>query len=334
MKAIAMISGGLDSMLAAKIIKDMGIDVIGLYCAMPFSLRDRSAAQLGGSLTEKFAAKTGIDLRKLDITEDFLVMLKDPKFGYGSHLNPCIDCKILMFRKARELMAQWGASFLVSGEVVGQRPMSQQRRTIQQIDAGAQTAGLILRPLSAKLLDLTLAEKEGWVDREKLYDFNGRSRKPQTDLAVMMGIIEYHQPAGGCLLTDPRFSDRLADLMKRDKLDANNVALLRQGRHYRVSNTGRLIVGRDEKDNLAIEQLAQAGDYVFSPSDEIAGPTALGRGIASEQDIALCCNIVSRYCDLNGRTEAAINYNKTGTAQQYSCTAVPLPDEELVKMRI
>jgi tRNA-specific 2-thiouridylase len=323
MKAIAMISGGLDSMLAAKIIKDMGIDVIGLYCAMPFSLRDRSAAGPGGSLMEKFAVQTGIDLRKLDITEDFLIMLKDPKFGYGSHLNPCIDCKILMFRKARELMSQWGASFLVSGEVVGQRPMSQQRRTIQQIDAGAQTVGLILRPLSAKLLEPTLAEKEGWVDREKLYDFNGRSR-----------IIEYHQPAGGCLLTDPRFSDRLADLMKRNKLDANNAALLRRGRHYRISDTGRLIVGRDEKDNLAIEQLAQAGDYVFSPSDEIAGPTALGRSIASEEDIALCCRTVSRYCDLNGRTEAAVNYKKTGTAQQYSCTAVPLPDEDLVKMRI
>jgi tRNA-uridine 2-sulfurtransferase len=334
MKAIAMISGGLDSMLAAKIIKDMGIDVIGLYCAMPFSLRDRSAAAPGGSLMEKFASQTGIDLRRLDITEDFLVMLKDPKFGYGSHLNPCIDCKILMFRKARELMAQWGASFLVSGEVVGQRPMSQQRRTIQQIDAGAQTAGLILRPLSAKLLDPTLAEKEGWVDREKLFDFNGRSRKPQTDLAVMMGIIEYHQPAGGCLLTDPRFSDRLADLMKRNKLDANNAALLRRGRHYRIGGTGRLIVGRDEKDNLAIEHLAQAGDYVFSPSDDIAGPTALGRSIASEEDIALCCRIVSRYCDLNGRTEAAVTYKKTGIAQQHSCIAVPLPDEELVKMRI
>lgn len=334
MKAIAMISGGLDSMLAAKIIKDMGIDVIGLYCAMPFSLRDRSAAGAGGSLMEKFAAQTGIDLRSLDITEDFLGVLKDPKFGYGSHLNPCIDCKILMFRKARELMAQWGASFLVSGEVVGQRPMSQQKRTMQQIDAGAQTAGLILRPLSAKLLDRTLAEKEGWVDREKLYDFNGRSRKPQTDLAVMMGIIEYHQPAGGCLLTDPRFSDRLADLMKRDKLDASNVALLRRGRHYRIGNAGRLIVGRDEQDNLAIERLAQAGDYVFSPSDDIAGPTALGRGIASEQDIALCCSIVSRYCDLNGRTETAVTYKKIGAVEQYSYSASPLSDEELIKIRI
>ena len=321
-------------MLAAKIIKDMGIDVIGLYCAMPFSLRDRSAAGPGGSLMEKFAAQTGIDLRRLDITEDFLVMLKDPKFGYGSHLNPCIDCKILMFRKARELMAQWGASFLVSGEVVGQRPMSQQKRTMQQIDAGAQTAGLILRPLCAKLLDRTHAEKEGWVDREKLYDFNGRSRKPQTDLAVMMGIIEYHQPAGGCLLTDPRFSDRLADLMKRDKLDANNVALLRRGRHYRIGNAGRLIVGRDEQDNLAIERLAQSGDYVFGPSDDIAGPTALGRSIASEQDIALCCSIVSRYCDLNGRPEAAVTYRKAGSDEQHIRVAAPITDEELIKIRI
>jgi tRNA U34 2-thiouridine synthase MnmA/TrmU len=334
MKAIAMISGGLDSMLAAKIIKDLGVDVIGLYCSMPFSLRDRSAAQPGGSLMEKFCAQAGIDLRKLDITEDFLVMLKDPKFGYGAHLNPCIDCKILMFRKARELMAQCGASFLISGEVVGQRPMSQQRKTIHQIDEAAQTAGLILRPLSAKLLDQTIAEKEGWVDREKMFDFSGRSRKPQTDLAVMKGIIEYQQPAGGCLLTDPRFSDRLADLMKRDKLDTNNVALLRQGRHYRIGGAGRLIVGRDEKENLRIEELAIEGDYVFSPAQDLAGPSAIGRGISSETDISLCSRVVCRYCDLNGRTEAEVNYKKIGTAGQYSCCAVPISDEDLVKIRI
>ncbi|MFA5100663.1 MAG: hypothetical protein WC547_07265 [Candidatus Omnitrophota bacterium] len=334
MKAIAMMSGGLDSMLAAKIIKDMGIDVIGLYCSMPFSLRDRSSAQPGGSLLHRFAAQIGMDLRVLDITDDFLVMLKDPKFGYGAHLNPCIDCKILMFKKGLQLMQEWGASFLISGEVVGQRPMSQQRRTMQQIDSQARTAGLILRPLSAKLLEETIAEKQGWVSRAQLYDFNGRSRKPQTDLAVMMGIIEFHQPAGGCLLTDPHFSDRLADLMKRDKLDINNISLLKRGRHYRISAAGRLIVGRDEKDNRAIEQLAKEGDYLFFPSDEIAGPSALGRGIGSEDEIGLCCKIVCRYCDLNGKPDTGIVYMKTGSDQRYTRVAAPLPDEELLKIRI
>ncbi|MFA6384048.1 MAG: tRNA 4-thiouridine(8) synthase ThiI [Candidatus Omnitrophota bacterium] len=334
MKAIAMMSGGLDSMLAAKIIKDMGIDVIGLYCSMPFSLRDKSASQPGGSLLQKFSAQTGIDLRVLDITDDFLIMLKHPKFGYGAHLNPCIDCKILMFKKARQLMQEWGASFLVSGEVVGQRPMSQQRRTMQQIDSQAQIAGLLLRPLSAKLLEETIAEKQGWVRRHMLYDFSGRSRKPQTDLAVMRGIIEFHQPAGGCLLTDPHFSDRLTDLMKRDKLDVNNISLLKRGRHYRVGADGRLIVGRDERDNRAIEQLAQPGDFIFCPSEEIAGPTALGRGIGSDEDIAACCGIVCRYCDLNGKPDTAIAYGPAGSECRYSRVAAPFTEEELVKIRI
>jgi tRNA-uridine 2-sulfurtransferase len=334
MKAIALISGGLDSMLAAKIVKDTGIDVIGLYCAIPFSLRDRTAGQPGGSLMQRFASRAGIDLRSLDITEDFLVMLKDPKFGYGAHLNPCIDCKILMFKKARLLMQEWGASFLISGEVLGQRPMSQQRRTMQQIDSGAQTAGLILRPLSAKLLEETIAEKQGWVSRDRLYAFSGRSRKPQTDLAVMLGIIEFQQPAGGCLLTDPHFSDRLDDLMKRDHLDLNNISLLKLGRHYRIGGSGRLIVGRDEQDNANIERLAQPGDYLFYPPDEIPGPTALGRSLGSDEDKALCSRIVARYCDRGGASSVAVRLRKVGSPEQAGCAAAPFTDDELQTIRI
>ncbi|MCU0650617.1 MAG: tRNA 4-thiouridine(8) synthase ThiI [Candidatus Omnitrophica bacterium] len=329
-----MMSGGLDSMLAARIIKDMGIEVIGLNCIMPFSVRDRKASTAGKSLMERFCGDSGIELRKLDISDDFLAMLEKPKFGFGSCLNPCIDCKIIMFRKAKELMTEWGASFLISGEVLGQRPMSQQRKTMRTIDEEAQTQELVLRPLSAKLLDPTLAEKEGWVDREKLYDYSGRSRKAQTDLAVMIGIIEYLQPAGGCLLTDPRFCDRLSDLMKRQKLDADSVALLKLGRHYRIGDTGRLVVGRDERDNTAIEQLALPGDYVFTPPFELPGPTGLGRGIAAETDIALCCRIISRYCDRNGASEATITYKKAGEIEDYTCVASPLPESELEKIRI
>jgi tRNA-uridine 2-sulfurtransferase len=327
-------SGGLDSMLAAKIVKDMGIEVIALYCAIPFSLRDKTKEHPGGSLMERFAAQTNIELRRLDITDDFLVMLKKPKFGYGAHLNPCIDCKILMFQKAKQLMAQWGASFLVSGEVLGQRPMSQQRRTMQQIDSQAEIGGLILRPLSAQLLEETIPEKEGWVSRERLYAFSGRSRKPQTDLAVMLGIIEFHQPAGGCLLTDPNFSRRLDDLMKRKLLDGNNIALLKAGRHYRISDAGRIMVGRDEQDNKRIEELAQPGDYLFFPSEEVAGPTALGRDISSDEDIALCCRIMARYCDRNNSAEVAISYKKIGAQELSSRAAAPLIDEELKKIRV
>jgi len=167
-----------------------------------------------------------------------------------------------------------------------------------------------------------------------LYDFSGRSRKPQTDLAVMRGIIEFHQPAGGCLLTDPHFSDRLTDLMKRDALDVNNIALLKLGRHYRVSDAGRLIVGRNERDNIAIEKLARAGDYLFCPSEEMAGPTALGRGMASGEDMLSCCRIVCRYCDLNGKPDTAIVYRKIGADGQQSRVVAPYTDEELGAIRI
>ena len=321
-------------MLAARIIKDMGIDVIGLYCAMPFSLRDKSAGQPGGRLMDRFAARNGIELRSLDITDDFLVMLKEPKFGYGSHLNPCIDCKILMFKKARQLMREWGASFLISGEVLGQRPMSQQRRTMSRIDAEAQTEGLILRPLSAKLLEETIPEKQGWVQRDRLYEFSGRSRKPQTDLAVMLGIIEFQQPAGGCLLTDPHFTDRLDDLMNREDLNAKNVSLLKLGRHYRISAKGRLIVGRHEKDNLAIEQLAMPGDLIFEPPLQLPGPTALGRGIESCEEIEKCCRIIARYCDRKDAAQVDVAWRKAGSDEKASVLSEPLAEDELSGIRI
>ncbi|HNQ50467.1 MAG TPA: tRNA 4-thiouridine(8) synthase ThiI [Candidatus Omnitrophota bacterium] len=334
MKALALISGGLDSILAARIIKDMGIDVAGLYCAMPFSLRDRSAGRDGQNLMDRFAARTGIALRRIDITGAFLGMLGNPKFGYGAHLNPCIDCRILMLRTAREAMHECGASFLISGEVVGQRPLSQQRRTLQQIDAEARVEGLVLRPLSAQLLDETIAEKQGWVRRDRLYAFSGRSRKPQTDLAVMLGIIEFQQPAGGCLLTDPRFTDRLRDLMKREPLEADNVALLKLGRHYRIGGAGRLIVGRDESDNEGIERLARSGDIIFEPPSDIPGPTALGRKIFSDDDIMLCCRVMARYCDRGTAASLAISWHQAGSSERSSRVAKPLTDDELATMRI
>ncbi|HOU35672.1 MAG TPA: tRNA 4-thiouridine(8) synthase ThiI [Candidatus Omnitrophota bacterium] len=334
MKAIALMSGGLDSMLAARIVKDLGIDVIGLCCVMPFSLRDKAEGPQEGSRMDRFARQTGIPLHRADITEDFLEMLVKPKFGYGSHLNPCIDCKILMFKKAHQLMQELGASFLISGEVVGQRPFSQQRRTLQQIDAEAGTTGLVLRPLSAQLLEETVAEKQGWVARQRLYSFSGRSRQPQTDLAVMLGIIEFQQPAGGCLLTDPRFTDRLSDLMKRERLNADNVALLKVGRHYRVGAEGRLIVGRHEKDNQEIGRLAHAGDLIFEPPSAIPGPTALGRGIVSDEDIKLCCRVMARYCDRGAAPEIEIVWRAAGSSERSGRVAKPLSDDELARMRI
>ncbi len=334
MKAIAMISGGLDGMLAAKVMSDIGIEIIGLHCSMPFSLRDKSAGRPGGSLLRRFASKTAIDLQVEDISGDFLKMLVKPEFGYGANLNPCIDCKVLMFKKARELMFRRGASFIVSGEVLGQRPMSQQRRTMRIIESKSGLEGMILRPLSAKLLDETVPEKNGWVDRESLHSFSGRSRKPQIDLAVMLGIIEFAQPAGGCLLTDPRFCDRLEDLMKREPLTLNDISLLKLGRHYRIGDKSRLIVGRDKNDNEKIEALALDGDTLFFPPDDIAGPTALARGELAPDQIDVCCRIVSRYCDPCGAPSVGIIYTRKGGGVKEVRVSSAYSDEELLKIRV
>jgi len=327
-------SGGLDSMLAAKIIKDLGIDVICLHCVIPFSPPDRSKESHLCSRMDRFATQTGIPVYHVDITDDFLSMFMKPKFGYGSHLNPCIDCKILMFKKARQLMQEYGASFLVSGEVVGQRPFSQGIRAIQQIDAEAGTTGIVLRPLSAQLLEETIAQKKGWVSQERLYSFSGRSRRPQIDLAVMLGIVEFQQPAGGCLLTDPRFNDRLRDLMQREKLNRHNISLLKVGRHYRLSDSARLVVGRDQRDNEEIQGFALPGDYIFEPPQEIPGPTGIGRSLVSDEEIMKCCRIMARYCDPCGTPAISIGWHRVGFSEKFHYVAAPLSEEELSRLRI
>ncbi len=323
MKAIALISGGLDSTLAAKLIKEQGIEVIGLRFKIPFCAK--------GS---RNSLNSGIEIKEVDINDDFLEMIKNPRYGYGSQMNPCIDCKILMLRKSKELLEQYGAKFIVTGEVLGQRPMSQHKQALFTIAKQAGLEGLVLRPLCAKLLPETIPETEGWIKREKLFSFSGRSRKQQMELAETLGMREYAQPAGGCLLTDPQFSKRLKDLIKHGKYDLNNVELLKVGRHFRISDGAKLAVGRNAQENEEIEKLAQDSDLLFFPPTDMAGPTSLGRGKFTEEEIKLCAGIAARYCDLEGRQAIDITYKVFSNKEEDILTVSPIPDAESIKYRL
>lgn len=323
MKAIVLVSGGLDSTLAAKLIKEQGIEVIGLRFKIPFCLEAR-----------EYLPSLGIEIKEINIADEFLEIVKTPKYGYGSNANPCIDCKILMLHRAKEFMEGIGARFIITGEVLGQRPMSQNRQVLELIEKESGLQDILLRPLSAKLLPPTLPEREGWVQREKLLSFSGRGRRPQIELAAVLDIKEYTQPAGGCLLTDPVFAKRLKDILSHGELNLDNVELLKIGRHFRISPDAKLIVGRDEKENERLVNLVRQNDYLFYPNEDLAGPTSLGRGKFSEGLINLSCRITCRYCDLNGRTDAKIICRRILDKEDSVLVVSPIKDTKLASLRV
>jgi len=310
-KAISLVSGGLDSTLATKVILDQGIDVMAVNFLSPFCLCNKR----GGCRHEaKYLADTlGIELKLIRVFDEYLKIVKHPKFGYGRNLNPCIDCRILILKKTKEFMKEIGVSFVVTGEVLGQRPMSQHRGALKLIEKETGLEGLILRPLSAKLLDETIPEKKGWVNRDKMLDYCGRSRKPQMALAKQFGLNDYPCPAGGCLLTDAGFSRRLKDLLehsKDDNLNLNDIELLKLGRHFRMGPKNKLIVGRNEEENNRLLNLAIESDFIFEPTD-IKGPVAIGRGEFDSPDLfGIASQIVSRYCDIEDGRPVKIDLTK------------------------
>lgn len=274
-KAVALISGGLDSVLAAKVIMDQGFDVTGLYCTSAFS---KSYGRETDTHAAVVSRALGIDLRIVDMGQDYIDLVRKPVHGYGKNVNPCIDCKIFMLKRARAVMDEVGAPFVVTGEVLGQRPMSQRRDTFHVIERDSGMRGLIVRPLSATLLPPSTAEQEGLVQREKLLGISGRSRTVQLRLAERYGIRGYSTPAGGCLLTDKNFSEKLRDLFQ-DKQDIvpNDIRLLTVGRHYRLDSGVKIVLGRDNKENNVLISLAPHGYHLFTPLD-FSGPVALLTG--------------------------------------------------------
>jgi len=326
-----LISGGLDSILAARITKEQGIDVLPLNFKLPFCQRRKGAAEDAGM--GAFVKKSlDLALEVVDISADFLELVLSPRHGFGANMNPCIDCKVCMLKKARELMRPLNAQFVVTGEVLGQRPMSQHRKALDIIAKESGLEGLLLRPLCAGFLPETLPEKEGWVRREKLFKFSGRERRPQIGLAREFNIEGYPNPAGGCLLTDRNFSKRLKDLIRHHCLNLEEVGLLKIGRHFRLADNAKFIVGRNEGENRELESCAGEKDHLFMPDETTAGPTCLGRGEFTAGLIQLCARIASHYCDLDPATNARIVHTHAG--QSAFLEACPVPEEGLNSLRI
>lgn len=293
-KAIALYSGGLDSILAIVVMLKQGIEVTALHFINNFgcAITDKTGISLKNSpAADSFDFK----VQFVHLGDKFINIVKNPKFGHGKNMNPCIDCKILMIKEAKKVMQKLGADFIITGEVLGQRPMSQRRDAFSVIDREADVKGYLLRPLSAKLLNPTFAEESGLVDREKLYGFNGRSRKPQIALAKELGLAEYPAPAGGCLLTDPVYSQRLEDLLKYSPdPEMKEINLLKTGRHFRISEKTKIIVGRDEKDNDLIESFLSEDDIRIWV-DTHGSPLVVIRGETDEVTIKLAASICAAY---------------------------------------
>ena len=276
-------------MLAASLIGAQGIDVLALFFETPF---------FSSKKPRKSAKSLNLPFRVVNITERHLEVVKGPKYGYGGNMNPCIDCHALMFRIAGEMLEEEGADFVVTGEVLGQRPMSQNRGALSLVNAESGLNRLLLRPLSAKHLPLTIPEEEGWVKRDLLMDFQGRSRKPQMLLAKEMNIREYPSPAGGCLLTEKAFSSRLKDLFAsgRDP-QVREIELLKLGRHFRIGPHTKVVVGRNKGENEAIHALSTDEDLVIR-SDSVPGPTVLVLGEPSDDSLELAADITLAYSDV------------------------------------
>ena len=278
--ALALFSGGLDSILAAKLVASLGVRVIAIKFVTPFFDYELLADQ--EKYQQEVMEKYGLEVKLHDLSVNYLDLLHNPSHGFGKNFNPCIDCKILMCRRIKEMMPEYDASFLISGEVLGQRPMSQRRDTLRVIERDSDNDGLLLRPLSAKLMSPTKAETEGWIDREKLLNFSGRGRSRQIKLAKEFGVTDFPAPAGGCILADPILSTRIEKIYKGEsavqvkEIRVNDVRLLLVGRQFELLQGAWLILGRNEKENIKIEALAGENDLLLHMPDR-PGPTALLR---------------------------------------------------------
>jgi len=332
MKAIALLSGGLDSTLAAKVVLDLGIELEALNFLTVFcTCTTRGETCLA---SQKAVSALGIPLKVLNVSDEYLSVVKNPRHGYGSNMNPCIDCRIFMMKKAKAYMEATGASFLVTGEVLGQRPMSQRKDTMRLIEKEADLEGFILRPLSAKFLPASIPEKEGWVDREKLLKIQGRSRKPQIQLADQYGIRDYPCPAGGCLLTDPGFAKRMRDLICYfPDFSLNDVHLLKMGRHFRLSPGLKLVVGRNEEENQKIQTFSEEGDILLRLF-RFPGPLSLLRGEAGEEEIEKAAAITARYSKAKDLKKVEVVCRKAKEDGDRSLSVSPLSEKEIEELMI
>jgi len=335
MRAVALLSGGLDSILALKLILEQGIEVVALNLILPF-LSER------GDYAGATARRFGIPLVRVEACEEYLAILRSPKYGYGSAMNPCIDCHIYMLRKAKAVAEQVDASFIVTGDVLGERPMSQHRRALELEDKEACVEGKVLRPLSARLLPETIPERAGWIDRSKLLAIRGKSRKTQIALAKRYNLGgAYPTPSGGCLLTCREFASRVRDILMHNKdraLTMKEVELLKVGRHFRFG-ASRIIVGRNERENEVLKQLRDADDYLF----EVRGcgsPITILKGSKSREAVELAAKLTVRYsdavvnADADTDTEAVVEYWAGDEMRKMAVPPLKDSDSVIARFRI
>ncbi|MCG8316875.1 MAG: hypothetical protein MI976_26965 [Pseudomonadales bacterium] len=342
-KAIALISGGLDSLLAVRVVQEQGIHVEGVNFFTGFCVeghthairkKDQKKQKRNNALWA--AEQLGIKLNIVDISEEYKDIVINPKHGYGANLNPCLDCKIFMveqanamLNKARELAEDGGFDFIITGEVIGQRPKSQRKETMPLIAKESGADDRLLRPLCAKNLPATLPEREGWVDREQLYDFSGRNRKPQMALAEKFGLADYAQPAGGCcFLTDENYSKKLADLWNSQgekTYELDDIMLLKIGRHIRPAPHFKLIVSREEGENNFLLGYRKSFHAIRLLSH--GGPLTLVDGDPSDEDLLLAAKITARYSKGKAADQVEVQIDKKDGVSKVVQIKPALPSE-------
>ena len=324
-RALALVSGGLDSILAAKLIKLQGIEVIGICFASAF---------FGSKNAEKMAAQIDMPLKVVDFTEDHLEMTKNPKYGYGKNMNPCIDCHAMMLRYAGHLLEELQGDFLITGEVLDQRPMSQNKKSLGIVKKESGFEEKILRPLCALNLEPTQMENNGLVDRTRLLGISGKSRKPQMELAREWGIEEYPSPAGGCMLTEPQFANRLRDLYAHGKesIKPIDIEFLKVGRHMRISDSTKIVCTRNENEYALLGKLLKDEHIIFDTADctgsTVVAVPAPGTGIPAE-DISFAGAVAARYSKEKEKDSVRIKFRKKSDTEYEYIYVKPISDEEI-----
>ena len=325
-KGVILFSGGLDSILAAKLLMDQGIDMVGFHCVSPFVSQDTNLDNTEAGIAAK---NIGLKLFHYRLDKGYLDMVKNPEHGYGKRMNPCIDCKIYFLQKATEYMEKIGADFIATGEVVGQRPMSQLKNTMNHIHKSSNLKGKLLRPLSAKILEPTAVEESGLVDREKLLDISGRGRGRQIELADKFGIKEYSSPAGGCYFTDEFIANRVRDLFKyNENYSATDFYLLTVGRHFRLSESIKALVGRNQGENESIETNIE--DRILG-IPQFTGPSSMIYGDPSDDELQIVASLMVRY----GKGDSgSVEFIFPNGEKRMVEVANSMKDEDIEKIRI
>jgi len=333
-KAVALLSGGLDSTLAVKMIIDQGIEVHALNFTSAFCTCTTSARKAGGCKSEsrRVAEEFGIPIKVIIKGDDYIDIIRSPAHGYGKGINPCVDCRIYMFKAAKKYMEEIGASFILTGEVLGQRPMSQRRDTMRIIERDSGLEGLVLRPLCAGHLAPTIAEKEGLVDRKKLLSVAGRGRRPQMDLAEELGVNDYPCPSGGCLLTDVTFSKKVRDLLdNKEDIEKRDLLLLKTGRHLRHEGF-KIVVGRDEADNARLKSLITPEYMALEPVD-FPGPLVVIAGEANECVRQFAAGLILRYASAKAGEDKRVQLSYKGKTSEFTPERA-VTEEELREARV